>query len=78
MLSPKAKNRVLEICGAGVTVTLLDDQQLRHDVGVAGQAYVLASHRWDQCLVPLMSFLHLGDASVGRDVPSVQGAGGVR
>ena len=38
---------------------LLDDAQLRHDVGVAGQAYVTAHHRWEQCLEPLMRFLHL-------------------
>ncbi len=38
---------------------LLDDTQLRHDVGVAGQAYVTAHHRWEQCLEPLMRFLHL-------------------
>lgn len=38
---------------------LLNDAQLRHDVGVAGQAYVTAHHRWEQCLEPLMRFLHL-------------------
>jgi polysaccharide biosynthesis protein PslH len=38
---------------------LLDDAQLRHDVGIAGQAYVTAHHRWEQCLEPLMRFLHL-------------------
>lgn len=38
---------------------LLGDAQLRHDVGVAGQAYVTAHHRWEQCLEPLMRFLHL-------------------
>ena len=42
-------------------VRLLDDQQLRHDIGVAGQAYVMANHRWDQCLAPLMEFLHLAE-----------------
>lgn len=38
---------------------LLDDAQLRHEVGIAGQAYVTAHHRWEQCLEPLMRFLHL-------------------
>jgi polysaccharide biosynthesis protein PslH len=45
---------------------LLDDAQLRHDVGVAGQAYVTAHHRWEQCLEPLMRFLHL-ENSESRD-----------
>jgi sugar transferase (PEP-CTERM/EpsH1 system associated) len=39
------------------TLRLLDDVSLRDEVGLAGQAYVTASHRWDQCLIPLMSFL---------------------
>jgi sugar transferase (PEP-CTERM/EpsH1 system associated) len=39
------------------TLRLLDDASLRDEVGLAGQAYVTANHRWDQCLVPLMSFL---------------------
>jgi len=38
---------------------LLDDAELRHEVGIAGQAYVTAHHRWEQCLEPLMRFLHL-------------------
>jgi polysaccharide biosynthesis protein PslH len=40
-------------------IRLLDDVHLRRDVGIAGQAYVTAHHRWEQCLEPLMSFLHL-------------------
>ncbi|MBI1313464.1 TIGR03087 family PEP-CTERM/XrtA system glycosyltransferase [bacterium] len=40
---------------------LLDDASLRDDIGLAGQAYVTAHHRWDQCLTPLMSFLGLND-----------------
>lgn len=36
---------------------LLNDTALRDEVGLAGQAYVTANHRWDQCLAPLMSFL---------------------
>ena len=59
-------------------VTLLDDAQLRHDVGLAGQAYVMANHRWDQCLAPLMDFLHLGKARVPSGVSATQGAGVVR
>ena len=38
---------------------LLDDPHLRRDIGIAGQSYVSAHHRWDQCLQPLMSFLQL-------------------
>lgn len=40
---------------------LLDDEPLRRDVGIAGQAYVTAHHRWEQCLEPLMDFLQLRD-----------------
>ena len=43
----------------GCVTRLLDDADLRRDVGIAGQAYVTAHHRWEQCLEPLMSFLHL-------------------
>lgn len=42
---------------------LFDDVDLRHAIGVAGQAYVTANHRWDQCLGSLSEFLGLSDAS---------------
>lgn len=52
-------------------IRLLDDAHLRRDVGIAGQAYVTAHHRWEQCLEPLMRFLHLenrdGDSSVNSE-----------
>lgn len=42
---------------------LFDDVDLRHAIGVAGQAYVTANHRWDQCLGSLSEFLGLSDVS---------------
>ncbi|MFT4554957.1 MAG: sugar transferase (PEP-CTERM/EpsH1 system associated) [Planctomycetaceae bacterium] len=52
---------------------LLDDAQLRHDVGVAGQAYVTAHHRWEQCLEPLMRFLHLENCETSNAVLATDG-----
>ena len=49
---------------------LLDDAQLRHDVGVSGQAYVTAHHRWEQCLEPLMRFLHLENRETSNAEPT--------
>lgn len=40
-------------------IRLFDDAELRRDVGAAGQAYVTANHRWDQCLASLSNFLNL-------------------
>ena len=45
-------------------VNLLDDPQLRSEVGLAGHSYVNAHHRWDQCLSGLMAFLGLADEGV--------------
>lgn len=42
---------------------LFDDADLRDAVGLAGQAYVTANHRWDQCLGTLTDFLGLPCAS---------------
>lgn len=57
-------------------IRLLDDAHLRRDVGIAGQAYVTAHHRWEQCLEPLLSFLHLenrdGVSSGKSERPAVQ------
>lgn len=36
---------------------LMDDATLRNDFGLAGQAYVCANHRWNQCLSELPQFL---------------------
>ncbi len=47
-------------------IRLLDDAELRRDVGAAGQAYVTANHRWDQCLASLSSFLNLTSAKPGQ------------
>ncbi|NQV23757.1 MAG: TIGR03087 family PEP-CTERM/XrtA system glycosyltransferase [Rhodopirellula sp.] len=43
----------------GCVSRLLEDAELRREIGIAGQAYVTAHHRWEQCLEPLMRFLHL-------------------
>lgn len=40
-------------------IRLFDDQELRRDIGAAGQAYVTANHRWEQCLTSLLSFLNV-------------------
>ena len=55
------------------TLRLLDDAVLRDEVGLAGQAYVTANHRWDQCLTPLMSFL--GFDSTDSVSPPGRGSG---
>lgn len=52
-----------------VLVRLFEDAALRRDVGIAGQAYVTANHRWDQCLGSLTEFLGLkSDSSDMRPV----------
>jgi len=38
---------------------LLGDSSLRDELGQAGQAWVTAHHRWEQCLEPLLPFLGL-------------------
>lgn len=43
---------------------LFDDTELRREVGLAGQAYVTANHRWDQCLGSLTHWLGLDAASI--------------
>lgn len=58
-------------------VRLLDDASLRHDIGLAGQAYVTSRHRWDQCLSPLMSFLGFSTAPEPGCVGDGAGASGV-
>lgn len=49
-------------------IRLLDDSDLRHETGIAGQAYVTAHHRWEQCLEPLAGFLHLNNPEPVRIV----------
>lgn len=47
---------------------LFDDPVLRKEVGVAGQAYVTANHRWDQCLSSLSEFLGLSSQELASEV----------
>ena len=47
---------------------LLDDADLRAEIGTAGMAYVNAYHRWEQCLEPLGRILECG----GLTPPSIQ------
>ncbi len=51
---------------------LFDDAALRHEVGVAGQAYVTANHRWDQCLSSLTNFLGLTSEAVVSRVSALR------
>ncbi len=46
-------------------VELLEDRSLRNDIGMAGQAYVTAYHRWAQCLESLPRFLGIAAVSEG-------------
>lgn len=60
-------------------VRLFNDPDLRADMGLAGHAYAIANHRWDQCLASLTDFLGLSQArSEGRVTVETPGTGSGR
>lgn len=55
---------------------LLDDEDLRRQLGTAGRQYVEENHCWDRCLEPLLSLLGLPLAEGVLPHPALARAGG--